>query len=262
MSLRATAQAATVAALGAALASCAPRTTLPDFSGWWVWESNLDGGPPDSFPGAPYKAELAKLVEMGGAAFRAAQLPDLADLGIDQRRAYCAPQRFGGFNGGFEDAVEFLFTPGRVTITNEEGLIRRIALDQPLPPAAEYVTNAGTSVARWEGQTLVVETIGVHPAASFGQSGPAIGNGARIVERISLREPDVMQIVVNVMAPDILERPHEATLLYHRERNHVFHDASLSSNSCLIDDPSIDPETGRQRLDLTPPKDLPPPPSD
>ena len=251
---------AVLAAAAVALAACAPRSAEPDLSGWWVWESPLDGGPPDPFAGAAYKPEFAETARLFDAAFRDAKLPDFADFGVDQRRSYCAPPRFAGFNGGFEDAVEFLLTPGRVTITNEGGLIRRIALGSS-PPVAHYVTNAGTSAGRWEGSTLVVETVGVHPAGSFGPT-PGIGKDARIVERFSLREPDVLQIVVHVTAPDILERPFETTLLYHREREHVFHDGSLSMNSCLIEDPSIDPETGRQRLDMTPPTDLPPPPSD
>lgn len=248
-------------AAAVALAACqreAATASRPDLSGWWIWNAPVDR-PPNPFLDAPYKAPLADLVRQATDAFNRAQLPDLADLGVDQRRAYCAPQRFAGFNGGFEDSVEFLFTPGRLTITNEEGLIRRVALDQPLPAIAEQ-TNAGTAVAHWEGQMLVIETIGIHPEATFGP-GP-VGKDASFVERISLREPDVLQIQLKATVPAQLEKPYETTLVYHRERNHVFHDGSLSADSCLINDPSIDPVTGRQRLDMTPPPDLPPPPKD
>ncbi|MEJ0100276.1 MAG: hypothetical protein WDO12_11270 [Pseudomonadota bacterium] len=250
------------ALLMAAAAGCtkAPTVTkLPDFSGWWVWERPTDGELPMPFMNAPFKDEIAGPLNGMKAAFRQAKMPDLADLGIDQRRTYCTPPRFAGFSGGFEDSVEYLFTPGRVTITNEGGLIRRVALDAPLPTDVE-VSNAGTSVGHWEGQTLVIETIGTHPAASIGPFTP--GPGARYVEHISLREPEVMQVVVRITAPAFLKEPYESTLVYRRDRNHVFHDGSLSSDSCLENDPSIDPKTGRQRLDMTPPSDLPPPPKD
>jgi len=234
-------------------------STLPDFSGWWVWERPADGEFPFPFAAAPYQDEMARQVNGIRELFRQAKLPDLADLGVDQRRTYCTPPRFAGFSGGFEDSVEYLFTPGRVTITNEAGLIRRIALDAPLPRDVEP-SNSGTSVGHWEGQTLVIETIGTHPEASVGVMRP--GPGAQFIEHISLREPEVMQVVVRITAPAALKEPYEETLVYRRDRNHVFHDGSLSPNSCLDNDPSIDPKTGRQRLDMTPPPDLPPPPKD
>ena len=245
-----------------ALAACSRQVAtaaLPDFSGWWVLETPMDGEFPLPFSDAPYKPEIARGVEGLREAFRQAKLPDLADLGVDQRRTYCVPPRFAGFNGGFEDSVEFLFTPGRVTITNEAGLIRRIALDAPLPASVEE-SNAGTAVAHWEGQTLVVETTGTHRKAMVGffSPGPNVG----YVERISLREPDVLQIALRITAPDVLTKPYETTLVYRRDRQHVFHDGPLSPDSCVDDDPSIDPATGKQRLDMTPPPDLPPPPRD
>jgi hypothetical protein len=247
-------------ALGTAACTKQPAVAaLPDFSGWWYWETAADGEFPLPFADAPFKDEIAKQVDVVRESFRQARLPDLADLGIDQRRAYCVPPRFAGFNGGFEDSIEFLFTPGRVTITNEGGLIRRIALDATLPAAVEE-SNAGTAVAHWEGQTLVVETIGTHGEAATGALRP--GRNVRYVEHISLREPEVLQIVVRITAPDVLKAPYETTLVYRRDSNHVYHDGSLSMNSCLENDPSIDPVTGRQRLDMTPPPDLPPPPKD
>jgi hypothetical protein len=45
-------------------------------------------------------------------------------------------------------------------------------------------------------------------------------------------------------------------MIYHRDRGHVF----VDDLSCVEDDRSIDPVTGKQRFDLTPPADLPPPP--
>ncbi len=104
---------------------------------------------------------------------------------------YCRPLQFTGSSGGFTEAVEFLFTPGRVTITNEMGLIRRIYTDGRALPEAPDATNTGYSVGHWEGPTLVVETVGINPAALYPntqQGAVPIGANARISERIFLKD--------------------------------------------------------------------------
>jgi hypothetical protein len=60
-----------------------------------------------------------------------------------------------GYSGGLAESVEFLITPGRVTLLNESGLIRRIYTDGRSMPADLSDSSTGTSVGHWEGQTLV-----------------------------------------------------------------------------------------------------------
>jgi hypothetical protein len=225
---------------------------LPDFSGWW----SLVGFPPP--PGTQsMKPEVAAAFKSWSA--KTAAGTDPADVD-GMKRSYCGPQRFSGFNGGLQDYVEFLFTPGRVTITNELGLIRRIALNARAPAQHEQ-TNSGISVAHWEGRTLVVETVGLNP--DIGLNEPVrklpikIGRNARIVERLSLKEPDVLQIVTQVTAPAVYTAPVETTTLYARDRKHVFQEIT----NCAENDRAFDGATGRERFDMTPPPDLPPPPS-
>ena len=113
----------------------------------------------------------------------------------------------------------------------------------------------GTSVGHWEGSTLVVETTGLD-RDGFLMNGVKIGADARIVERISLEGEDTLEIARRVVAPGALTAPSEMSLVYLRDEDHVFHEAS----HCVKNDRSVDPETGEQRFDLTPPADLPPPP--
>ena len=58
----------------------------------------------------------------------------------------------------------------------------------------EFVaTNTGTSVGRWEGQTLVVYTAGINPQALYPGTQPGavpIGANARISERIFLTDAE------------------------------------------------------------------------
>ena len=80
---------------------------------------------------------------------------------------FCRPLQFTGYSGGFEGALEFLFTPGRVTITSEDGRLRRIYTDgRPMPPQMDVSAN-GISVGRWEGATLVVTTTHLDPGARY-----------------------------------------------------------------------------------------------
>jgi hypothetical protein len=185
-----------------------------------------------------------------------ADRPEEADLGFDPAQ-WCAPPAFVGFNGEW---FEILLTPGRITIADEFGLVRRIRMDQE-QPVDVLESNAGTSTGRWEGRTLVVETTGLNSKRAFGRFLPPsfnLGKGVRIFERFSLREPDVMVIELRMIAPDVFTAPFERTFTYRRERDHVFYEQT----DCVEDDRSFDRAAGRQRFDLTPPEDLPPPPSE
>ena len=223
------------------------RSTLPDWSGWWAMDTPLIEGMMKDPP--PLKAkDLAR--------FRVARRDDTDP---DPAR-YCRPPQFVGYSGGFVDAVEFLFTPGRVTLTNESGLIRRIYTDgRPLPATYED-TNAGTSVGHWEGQTLVIETVGINPTARFpsdGQGAMSIGRHVKITERISLQDPNTLQFEVVTTAPDIFVRPDKRKRTYTRVPDKT---TASEITFCVDHDRSIDPATGKQRFDMTPPPDLAPPP--
>lgn len=226
---------------------------LPDFSGGWYIALDTIS----SLPAPPLKPEAATQLRGWRAQVKAGRDP--ADLGL--KRSYCQPRRFTGFNSGLQDYFEILFTPGRVTITNELGLIRRIPID-PRPLAADLPeSNTGTSVAHWEGRALVIETSGLkHDAlyeTPFTSYAPIrIGRGVHITERIALKERDVLEIDTRVIAPEVQDKPFDMVTLYRRERWHVFHEI----DDCA-DNRSFDNVTGRERFDLTPPADLPPPPS-
>jgi hypothetical protein len=219
---------------------------LPDWSGWWghgtPLPDELRRNPP------PLKPEI-------NARLLAART---ADSDPDPLR-YCRPLQFTGSSGGFTEAVELLFTPGRVTITNEMGLIRRIYTDGRPLPANPDPTNTGFSVGRWEGQTLVVETVGIAPTAVYpapSPGAPEIGENVKITERIFLKDPGTLQFDIVTVAPDIFTQPDRRTRLYTR----VAKTAANEITFCSDNDRSIEPGSGKQRFDLTPPPDLPPPP--
>lgn len=225
--------------------------SLPDFGG--SWSMKLQPVPRPVLKPAP--AALFSAWER-----KTSNGEDPSDVdGI--KRSYCGPARFSGFNGGLQDFVELLFTPGRVTIINELGLIRRIKLSSEPFRETPAETNSGVSIGHWEGPTLVVETRGLSPDIGWDEPRSRlpirIGRHAQISERFSLVAPDGLQIVTRITAPDLLAAPYEITTLYSRDRSHEFREMT----NCVHNDRAFDETTGRERFDLTPPADLPPPPA-
>jgi hypothetical protein len=220
---------------------------LPDWSGWW----GINEPPPAEFARHPPPMRPADLETL--------RVAIREDLPGDPGR-FCYPQEFVGYSGGFVESVEFLFTPGRVTLTNEGGMLRRIYTDVQTPPADLDDSRMGLSIGRWEGQTLVVETTGIDPEVRFprrSQVGSiAIGRNARITERITLISRETLEFQITVEAPEILLEPDQRTRTYVRVPKQVHREISF----CTDNDRSIDPLTGEQRFDMTPPADLPPPP--
>ena len=82
--------------------------------------------------------------------------------------------------------VEIIQTPKQVTIVSEAfNEVRRVFLDRPqlqiddVPPG--YY---GRSVGRWDGDTLVVDTVGIKPSVQY--QGMPHSDQMRITERFSL----------------------------------------------------------------------------
>jgi hypothetical protein len=248
------------AGLGSAAAQ--PGTTyeslseLPDLAGSWT-----PLGPPfvlapptrgsERAPPAPcqfspeYKAEVAvrcreALPQLSGVV----RVPDCA-------RPYFVGRPPQGAGGAFE----ILFTPGRVTMAVEAGLVRRIYLRDEPPAGSLDVSHGGNSVGRWDGSTLVVETTNLDPTAPL-VSGSTLGPDARVVERIALVDADTLAIEATLTAPAVLAAPLTAQQRYRRAQDRAFTDF----DTCVDGDRSFDRTAGRDRFDKTPPADLPPPP--
>jgi hypothetical protein len=178
---------------------------LPDFTG--VWERGGGGG--RGGRGAPLQPTSAY------AAIRDARAAEGAE---DSATANCLPPGMPRIMTQ-PYPMEFLLTPGKVTLVIEAYTqVRHVYTDgRPLPddPDPNFF---GTSVGRWEGDTLVVESIGFSVLTDIATNLPHSGN-MRIVERFRLTGPDTMQVETTIIDAEALEEPYTTMMTLERHRD-------------------------------------------
>jgi hypothetical protein len=108
--------------------------------------------------------------------------------------------------------MEILQTAKQINITQElYTQTRRIYMNDKQKPLDEVELGYyGNSVGHWEGQTLVIDTIGVKDTvmatARAGRDVPH-SDAMRIVERLKFVAPDFIQDEITVIDPEVLEKP-------------------------------------------------------
>jgi hypothetical protein len=243
---RAAAGAATLAMAGAALAQDAaiPRADgyaeieqLPDFTGVWNPDWSLlfgDNGrravEPKLTPPAQEKLD----------AFRARQ----AEEGVDQsKQVHCVPPGMPGIMRQ-PYPIEFLFTPGRVTIFAETySQARRIYTDgRALPDDPDLLFN-GSSVGRWDGDTLLVDTVGFSPVTEIAAGIPH-SDQMKVHERMWLESPDVLRIETTITDPEVLAEPFVQQLAFRKQPDWEIREYVCEENNRLVS------EDGGANVDL------------
>jgi hypothetical protein len=187
---------------------------LPDWSGVWTPYITDQNARIQSNP-TPWRPEIAVQVAAMVAEEKAGHPRGLF---ID-----CLPEGMPAWMLISHNALEVLYTPGRVTLLGEMdgNRIRRIYTDgRPHPPDPDP-TFHGHSIGHWEGDTLVVDTVGVLPQAYVAVS-EAVGipnNGElHVIERIHLGGPDTLHDDLEIIAPRVLTAPWKTTRIYYRQR--------------------------------------------
>jgi hypothetical protein len=139
--------------------------------------------------------------------------------------------------------LEVLEAPGQVTMIAElHNQTRRIYLDKPQTVIDDTEPGYyGRSVGRWEGDTLVVDTIAIKEAVRYRDVPHSPQQ--RISERIRLATPDLMEDQVTIEDPAYLTRPWTFTI-----RNKRYTNAEMREYVCENNRVFIDPNTGKQRL--------------
>ena len=136
----------------------------------------------------------------------------------DSQTANCLPPGMPGIMGQ-PYPMEFLLTPGKVTIVIEAYTqVRHIYTDGRSLPEEPDPKFFGTSIGRWEGDTLVAETVGFNDFVQHARGVPH-GDKMKIVERFRLTDPDTMSIETTISDPDALTVPYTTTASLRRHRD-------------------------------------------
>ncbi|MDB5702441.1 MAG: hypothetical protein JWL66_2640, partial [Sphingomonadales bacterium] len=187
---------------------------LPDWSGTWSPDVADQNGQIKTNP-TPWKPEIQKQIDHWDAEEKAGRPKGLL---ID-----CLPHGTPSFILITHNALEFLFSPGRVTILGESdgNRLRRIYTDGRAMPDDPDPSFHGYSVGRWNGETLSVDTKAILPQAYLAVS-EAVGvpnNGDMTVkENIHLIDKDTLVFDLEISAPRVLTRVWKTTRIYHRKR--------------------------------------------
>jgi hypothetical protein len=193
----------------------------PDFSGTWerypdpyaVFTENAfakDPPAPDGGPTLkqPYAREYKKFIQRKAEASR--QGKPLADASTR-----CLPEGVPTIMGAIYP-IEILQTPQQIVVLAEFlTQTRRIYLNEKMP-AFEDISPGynGYSVGHWEGDTLVVQTIGVREDVRF----YAIPHSEqmKVTERFRLTGPNSLENQVTIDDPAFLAKPYKFTFGYRR----------------------------------------------
>jgi hypothetical protein len=210
-------------------ADWASLARLPDFTG--VWEISMGGPAARGTAPAPAGAgrggsDAAARGRGRGVAAGPSLTPEYAarkrafdaNPPEDSESANCLPPGMPGIMGQ-PYPMEFLLTPGQVTIVIEAYTqVRHIHTDgRPLPDDPD-LTFQGTSAGRWEGDALIVDTVGFSPLTRLDRGVPH-GDKMRIHERFRLTDPDTMNIETTIVDPDALTAPYTSNRILKRHRS-------------------------------------------
>lgn len=161
----------------------APRTPIgtPDFSGVWLPSANTNPEPPPILPAAE------------------AQRKQRFASGVTPR-SQCLPT--GIVLTPEIDLMKFVQTPNLLVILVEGGDpgFRQIFLDGRAHPTDPFPTWQGHSVGRWEGDTLVVDTVGFNDRVSLTLAEHPQTEKMHVVERF--RRPDLGRLEIEYTLDD------------------------------------------------------------
>ena len=202
------------------------------------------GGPPAAFPKGRY-ADLNKLPDWGGvwvlnrpapgtvrerpvlkgeylAQYEAWRKEVQENNGVARRRtSNCMPPGMPAMMGTGQYPIEFLFTPGRVTMHHEAWMQWRSIFTDGRPHPEDWDGGIfGHSIGRWEGDTLVVDTVGIKTITELG-GGMYHSDKLRITERIGLspKDKDLLLVEITMEDPEALEKPYRISHTFKRQRD-------------------------------------------
>jgi hypothetical protein len=197
----------------------------PNLTGFWVVPNGLlevyrgPSGITGQAPGAntrstrrqdipPLKSHYEELYAETLRKSAAGELPDAV--------AACFPPGMPRMMG-MVYGMEILQTPKIISITSEwQAATRRIWMDLAEHPPADELdpTYAGHSIGHWEGDALVVETVGIREDVPLDFTNLPHSPKLRVTERFTQVSPGVLVDEITIDDPDLFEEPWRYRLAY------------------------------------------------
>jgi hypothetical protein len=131
------------------------------------------------------------------------------------RAANCLPPGMPSMMGAAY-GLEIMQGKDRITFFSEWlDALRRVYIDgrKPTQKILNDPTYAGYSTGHWEGDTLVVDTVALHPDSFIDNSSPH-SEDMTIKERIRFTSPGILEDRVTVTDPKALTKPWETVFTY------------------------------------------------
>lgn len=208
----------------------------PDFSGIWISDRTPEGEetPSDVFHlgSSPLMANIGANLPDGKPPYQPWQLPIVAERtenkALDDPHIRCLPDNFIRAYG-LPHMLKFVHKPGLLIVLNEMNAgYRQVFTDaRPLPdePAPAW---QGYSSARWSGDTLVVDTIGLRDDTWIDWNGSVVTESAKVREEI--RRPDFghLEIRVTIDDPEAYTEPWTVEM-----KQRIVVDGELIDEVCL-----------------------------
>jgi hypothetical protein len=132
------------------------------------------------------------------------------DLGKEYMNVQCVPLGPGYATAADSTGAEMMKivqTPGLIIILNPDLTYRQIFLDGRALESAPNPSWMGYSVGRWEGDTLVVESIGFNDRTWLDHDGHPHSEGLRVTERYRRRNFGNLDVEVTFTDPAAYTRP-------------------------------------------------------
>jgi hypothetical protein len=218
------------------MTAAAPRLAngKPDFSGIWISDRTPEGEETRSDGNGLSSGRLMEDLgaEIGGLPYQPWLVPIVKErtenLHIDDPHIRCLPDNFLRAYG-LPHLLKFVHTPDLLVVLNEMNAgYRQVFTDaRPLPddPSPSW---QGYSSGQWQGDTLVIDTIGVRDDTWIDWNGSVLTEAAHVREEI--RRPDFghLEIRVTVDDPRAYTKPWTVTL-----HQRIVVDAELIDEICL-----------------------------
>lgn len=200
---------------------------LPDWSGVWEidWR-NTRGMPPR--PAMKLQPEYQARLD----AYKKAQEKG---ENLQSEGANCVPPGLPGILTQ-PYPIEFAYQPGKIIMVIEAYMqFRHIYTDGRKHPEDPDLTYMGHSIGHWEGDTLVIESVGFKEDTLLAPGVPH-SEQLTIVERIRRVDKDWMEIETTMTDPVVLAEPYKVTISYRHLDDDIREYICLENNRDGADD--------------------------